>query len=171
MQIDTILDKVVASNPDVIAALVRYDGKVFHNLRPPYDMFPAAEVLETFADVYDLTESVDDDRLDFGDLILGFDDHSFVVRPIDGGLMVALTRPMRRAQLLKVQVGLGLYAKSVGKAISGDAPPPAQPAPVLYAAPAPAPAPQPAQAPAPQPAAQAEPPKKVRMYRGVAYYD
>lgn len=176
MQVKEVLNKIVTDQPDALAVLVRHGDFDYQNLKPPYDVMPAKEVLQIVGDVYDLTEVLAEEGYQFGDMILSFEEHSVVSRKLKDGAIVVLTRSLARPQLIKLQVGLGLYTRALEKALAADnsdAPPAAEggaaPAPAAAAA---APAATPAAAP--DAAAAPEEPKKkkkVRFYRGVPYYD
>lgn len=159
-----VLDKIVSGNPDIRAAMV-FDGeRVVHNCEAPYDMLDVAAVLETVAEIYEMTQALEDEDVDIGDLVLGFDDHAITVRRFDGDkYLAALTGTLKRAQVLKVQVSLGLYLKAIAKALEEE------PAPAHDAISAPVAKAEAEVMPDPVPAE--EPKKKVRYYRGVAYYD
>jgi len=207
MAVKDILDKITERYPDVIGALVRTDTHVFHNLKSPYDMLCANTFMMTFSDIFDLVGTLEGEGFDFDELILDFEAHSFIIRAVEGGLLVMLTPQMQRAQLVKLQVGLGLFGKPIAQALKeepADAPAPA----AEDAVPAPAAAPEqpdniaaPAQgksgllgfvgkrifgdgqnaAPVDVSKARAEmenppigadgKPKKLKMYRGVAFYE
>ena len=118
MQVKQILDKVVNDQPDVLAVLVRHGGHDYQNLKPPYDMLPSFELLATVSDVFDLSNGLEEEGYQIGDMILSFDEHSVVSRKIDDGTVVVLTKALARSQLIKLQVGLGLYIRALQKALA-----------------------------------------------------
>lgn len=135
MQVKEILDKLVKDQPDALAVLVRHGEYAYQNLQAPYDMIAAEDVLETVSDVYHMTDSLEDEGYTIGDMILSFDNHSLVSRKIDGGAIVVLANAMARPQLIKLQVGLGLYVRSLEKALANE---PAEEEATVEAAPEPA---------------------------------
>lgn len=176
MQVKEVLNKIVTDQPDALAVLVRHADFDYQNLKPPYDVMPAKEVLQIVGDVYDLTDVLAEEGYQFGDMILSFEEHSVVSRKLKDGAIVVLTRALARPQLIKLQVGLGLYTRALEKALVADNSdtPPETSASAAPAAAAAAPAPDAAATPAPEAAAKPEEPKKkkkVRFYRGVPYYD
>lgn len=128
MAVNAVLDQIVQRYPEVIGALVHNEGNVYHNLQAPYDLVSAETVMETFAQIFELTGTLEEEGHSFSDMILDFDTHSFVLRVIENdALLVILTGPSQRGQLVKLQVGLGLFARQVSKALnSSDAPAPAE---------------------------------------------
>ena len=120
MQVKDVLDRVVKDQPDALAVLVRHGEYDYQNLQPPYDVIGSDEVLETVNDVYQMTDSLEDQGYQIGDMILSFDNHSVVSRKIDDGAMVVLTRALGRPQLIKLQVGLGIYTRALEKALAKE---------------------------------------------------
>ena len=164
MQVKDVLDKVVADQPDALAVMVRHGGFDYQNLRPPYDMLPAKEMLQIVGEVYDMTETLEDEGYVFGDMILSFGDHSVISRRINDGTMVVLTEALARPQLIKLQVGLGLYKRALEKALTSESAMEENPEPLVLEQ-------KIAEADdAPESETQ-KPKKKARWYRGVAYYD
>ncbi len=142
MSVKDTLDKIVERHADVIGAMVVHNGTVHHNLEEPYDMISADAILETFSEILEHTTMLADEGYDFGELMLDFANHSFIVRAIDDGLLAVLAPRLQRGQLVKLHVGLGLHAKAVQKALNE--------APSVEAA-APEPAPVAAEPAAPEP--------------------
>lgn len=134
MAVKDTLDKIVERHPDVIGAMLMHGGKIQHNLESPYDILAVDTMLETFEEIFEQTSILEDEGYDFGELMLDFANHSFIVRSIDGGLLAVLAPQMQRGQLVKLHVGLGIFGKAVQKAIEDEA---VAPAPVEAAAPAP----------------------------------
>lgn len=120
MRVKDILDKVVKDQPDALAVLVRHGEYDYQNLKPPYDMIPAKDVLETVSEVFMVTDTLEDEGYDIGDMILSFDNHSVVSRKINDGVMMVLTSSLGRPQLIKLQVALGLYTRALEKALGQE---------------------------------------------------
>ena len=120
MQVKDVLDRVVKDQPDALAVLVRHGEYDYQNLQPPYDVIGSDEVLETVNDVYQMADSLEDEGYQIGDMILSFDNHSIVSRKINDGAMVVLTRALGRPQLIKLQVGLGIYTRALEKALARE---------------------------------------------------
>lgn len=120
MQVKAILDKVVKDQPDALAVLVRHGDYDYQNLQSPYDMIASDEILGTVSNVYDLTDSLEAEGYQIGDMILSFDNHSVVSRKIDGGAIIVLSSSLARPQLIKLQVGLGLYVRALEKALASE---------------------------------------------------
>lgn len=118
MQVNDVLDKLVTDQPDAIAVLVRMSDGDYENLKAPYDIISAEDVLEIVGDVFTMTDSLEDEGFDIGDMILSFDEHAVVSRKVDGGSIVVLTRALGRPQLIKLQVSLGLYVRALEKAMA-----------------------------------------------------
>ena len=121
MAVKDALDAITKRHPDVIGALVLHDGNVHHNLEAPYDMISTETVLETFSEIFEHTAMLEDEGLDFGEMIMDFANHSFIVRSIEGGILAVLAPRLQRGQLVKMHVGLGLFGKAVQKALEEDA--------------------------------------------------
>ncbi|MEM9031426.1 MAG: hypothetical protein AAGB18_02175 [Pseudomonadota bacterium] len=171
MRVKDVLEKVVNDQPNALAVMVRHADFDYQNLRPPYDMVPAKEVLQIVGDVYDMADSLESEGYVFADMILSFGDHNVVSRKINDGAVVVLTQALARPQLIKLQVGLGLYTRALEKALEHENSAEDGPAPEVIEPKAvqPEAAPEPKAAePAPEPE---KPKKKPRFYRGVAYYD
>jgi len=118
MPVNDVLAKISERYPDVIGALVINDGYVFHNLTAPYDMVSADTIMKTFADIFEQAAMLAEEGYEFSDMVLDFASHSFIIRVIPDGLLVVLTGPLQRGQLVKLQVGLGLFAKSISDEIA-----------------------------------------------------
>lgn len=127
MSVNAVLDKIVASNDGVIAALFSSEDNLRHNLTSPHDSIGAERLVENVTDVFELSESIDEDAFAFDDLTLGYDNHGVIARRVDGGVLVLLTEQMRRARARKLQVSLGLYAKSLMKELAKEAAAPVAP--------------------------------------------
>ncbi len=134
MAVKDTLDKIVERHPDVIGAMVMHNGKIQHNLESPYDILSVDAMLETFEEIFEQTSILEDEGYDFGELMLDFANHSFIVRSIDGGLLAVLAPQMQRGQLVKLHVGLGIFGKAVQKAIEDEAAAPAPAAEPIVAA-------------------------------------
>lgn len=194
MSVQDVLNKIGDRYPEVIGALVCHNGNVHHNLTAPYDIVSADTIMETFSDIFECCAPLEEEGYSFGDMVLDFDSHSFIIRVIEDGLLVVLTSQLQRGQIVKLQVGLGLFARSVADALKNET---GEAAPAAPAA-APESAPQvvakeeskgfgigflkkrlgsttttqqvvaPGEEPPLGPDGK---PRKVRMYRGVAFYD
>lgn len=140
MAVKDTLDKIVERHPDVIGAMVMHDGMIQHNLESPYDILSIDTILETFAEIFEQTSILEDEGYDFGEVMIDFANHSFIVRSIDNGLLAVLAPQMQRGQLVKLHVGLGIFGKAMQKAIEEEKAAPVAAAPV-EAAPAPQPEP------------------------------
>ncbi|MGJ8612433.1 MAG: hypothetical protein ACSHWY_15125, partial [Octadecabacter sp.] len=78
----------------------------------------ADEIMATFTEIFELADALTDEGYDFNEQIIEFETHSFIIRVIDGGYLVVLSGPTQRGQLVKLQVGLGLFAKSIVTALN-----------------------------------------------------
>lgn len=148
MAVKDTLDKITQRHPDVIGAMVLHNGSVQHNLEAPYDILEVGAILETFTEIFEQTEILEDEGYDFGEVMIDFANHSFIVRTIENGLLAVLAPQMQRGQLVKLHVGLGIFGKAVQKAIEDEGVEPApevveptMPPDVEQAAPAPEPEP------------------------------
>lgn len=121
MAVKEALEKIVERHPDVIGAMVRYDGKVRHTLEAPYDVIAAETILETFEEIIEQTAILADEGYDFGEFFVDYPTHSFIVRAIESGVLAVLSTHLQRGQLVKLHVGLGIFGKSVQKAITAEA--------------------------------------------------
>ncbi|MEO0992024.1 MAG: hypothetical protein AAFX00_13890 [Pseudomonadota bacterium] len=121
MQVKDVLDKVVSDQRDALAVLVRHGAYAYQNLQTPYDMIDAKDVLATVDEIYGMTDSLEAEGYEIGDMILSFDNHSLVSRRIDEGAIVVLTKALGRPQLIKLQVALGLYTRALEKALANEA--------------------------------------------------
>ncbi|MEM7719445.1 MAG: hypothetical protein AAF222_09580 [Pseudomonadota bacterium] len=126
MSVKDTLDKIVERHPDVIGAMVLYNGQVQHNLEPPYDIVSIDVILDMLADIFEQTSMLADEGFEFGELMLDFPNHSFIVRTIDGGLLAVLAPSLQRGQLVKLHVGLGIFGKAVQKSLEEAAHEPEQ---------------------------------------------
>lgn len=121
MAVKEALEKIVERHPDVIGAMVRFDGNVQHTLEAPYDVIAADTILETFEEIIEQTAILADEGYDFGEFFVDYPTHSFIVRAIEGGVLAVLSTHLQRGQLVKLHVGLGIFGKSVQKAIADEA--------------------------------------------------
>lgn len=121
MAVKDNLDKIVERHPDVIGAMVVHNCQVRHNLESPYDIVDVDTILDTFAEIFEQTTILEDEGYDFGEVMIDFANHSFIVRSIDGGLLAVLSPRMQRGQLVKLHVGLGIFGKAIEKAIAEEA--------------------------------------------------
>jgi len=120
MSVKDTLDKIVERHPDVIGAMVLADGQVYHNLETPYDVISVDMVLETLTEVFENTMMLEDEGHDFTEVMIDFANHSLIVRTIEDGVLAVLAPRLQRGQLVKLHVGLGIFAKAVQKAISEE---------------------------------------------------
>lgn len=120
MSVKAALDKIVERHQDVIGAMVSADGQVHHNFDAPYDVISVNLVLEALIEMFDQTSILEDEGYDFGETIIDFSNHSLIVRTIEGGLLAILAPSLQRGQLIKLHVGLGIFAKSVQKAVAEE---------------------------------------------------
>ena len=116
MSLRDALNKITARHPDVLGVMVRLDGDVTHTLESPYDMLPVSTIMENFADMLEQLEMLAEDGHPFTDILLDYDNHSVVLRALDHGVLAILTPRLHRSQLVKLQVGLGLFGKAITKA-------------------------------------------------------
>ncbi|MEL7150662.1 MAG: hypothetical protein AAGK71_08010 [Pseudomonadota bacterium] len=125
MAVKDTLDKITQRHSDVIGAMVLHNGSVQHNLESPYDVLEIDAILETFTEIFEQTEILADEGYDFGEVMIDFANHSFIVRTIENGLLAVLAPQMQRGQLVKLHVGLGIFGKAVQKAIEEEGATPA----------------------------------------------
>lgn len=121
MAVKDTLNKISERHPDVIGAMVIHKGHIQHNLEEPYDLISTEAILETFYEIFEHTVMLADEGYDFGELMMDFANHSFIVRSIDDGLLAVLAPRLQRGQLVKLHVGLGLFGKAVQKALEEEA--------------------------------------------------
>ena len=122
MAVKEALDKISERHSDVIGAIVACDGQYYHNLEAPYDMVSVNEVMDLFTEMLEQTDLFDGEGFDFSELMIDFPGHSFIVRKLDdGGLLAVLAPRLARGHLIKLQVGLALFGKSVKKALAAEA--------------------------------------------------
>lgn len=120
MAVKEVLDKISERHTDVIGAVVASGGRLFHNLEAPYDMVSVDEVMGLFAEMLEQTDFLADEGYDFSELMIDFPGHSFIVRKIDDGLLAVLAPRLARGHLVKLQVGLALFGKSIAKALEAE---------------------------------------------------
>lgn len=120
MSVKDTLDKIVERHPDVIGAMVLADSQVHHNLEAPYDVISVDMVLETLTEVFENTMMLEDEGYDFTEVMIDFANHSLIVRTIEDGVLAVLAPRLQRGQLIKLHVGLGIFAKAVQKALSEE---------------------------------------------------
>ena len=120
MAVKESLDKISERHSDVIGAIVASNGQYFHNLEAPYDMISVNEVMELLSEMLAQTDMLADEGFDFPELMIDFPGHSILVRKIEDGLMAVLTPRLSRGHLVKLQVGLALFGKSVSKALVAE---------------------------------------------------
>ncbi|MEM6385001.1 MAG: hypothetical protein AAF718_02070 [Pseudomonadota bacterium] len=120
MAVKDTLDKIVERHPDVIGAMVTHNGQLQHNLESPYDIIDVEAILETFSEIFEQTTILGDEGYDFGEVMIDFANHSFIVRSIEGGLLAVLAPQLQRGQLVKLHVGLGIFGKAIEKAIEQE---------------------------------------------------
>ena len=104
MPVNDVLNTISERYSDVIGALVINDGFVFHNLSAPYDMVSADAIMKTFSEIFEQAAMLAEEGYEFSDMVLDFASHSFIIRVIQDGLLVVLTGPLQRGQLVKIQV-------------------------------------------------------------------
>jgi len=117
MAIKETLDKIVERHKDLIGAMVLSEGHIHHNLEAPYDVISAELILETLTEIFETTEMLADEGNDFGEVMIDFANHSLIARSIDNGVLAVLAPRLQRGQLVKLHIGLGVFAKAVQKAL------------------------------------------------------
>ncbi len=117
MAIKDTLDKIVERHKDLLGAMVLSDGRIHHNLESPYDVISVELVLETLNEIFETTEMLAEEGNDFGEVMIDFSNHSLIARSIDDGVLAVLAPRLQRGQLVKLHVGLGVFAKAVQKAL------------------------------------------------------
>lgn len=136
MSLHDALNKISARHPDVLGAMVQLDGEVTHTLESPYDMLPVSTIMESFADMFDQVDMLADEGHAFNDILLDYENHSVILRGLDNGVLAVLTPRLQRGQLVKLQVGLGLFGKAIAKAYEeSKATPNPAPEPTIQAVP------------------------------------
>ena len=128
MPVNDTLNKIVERHPDVIGAMVLSDGQVHHNFEAPYDVISVELILETLSEIFENTAMLEDEGYNASEVIIDFVNHSLIVRTIENGVLAALAPRFHRGELVKLQVGLGIFAKAVQMALA-EAPEVAETAP------------------------------------------
>lgn len=146
MSADDLLGRIVDGSHEVVAAIASWNGTIHRRCDDAYDLVRYDLIVSTIESVWEALEILNDEGFVCDDLVLGYDDHNLIARPLEEGCLVALTRPMRRGQLLKLQVSLKLASNGISKALR--------------------------KVPSAEIVAVAEAPTKaVRNFRGVAHHD
>ena len=118
MSVNETLNKIVERHPDVVGAMVLSEGQVHHNLEAPYDVISVDLILDTLSEVFENTSMLEDEGYDFSEVMIDFANHSLIVRSIETGVLAVLAPRLQRGQLIKLHVGLGIFAKAVQKALA-----------------------------------------------------
>lgn len=112
-QVKQILDKICAQNDAIHGALVRSHNKLYHNFTGIYEMIDIANVTDLAEQALMLTRSLEAGNNAFNSVFFEYDQHSLLVRQIDGGLFILLTAPIDKAIYKKMKIGTNLHIKKL----------------------------------------------------------
>jgi hypothetical protein len=181
MAVKDVLDKITERNSDVVGCIAVRGDRVYHNL----DAFEVdcTRISETMADLLAISDMVDEMEEPVSSVFTEYDGNCIVAQRMDDDLLIAVTDHLQRGGYKKLQVGLSLQARLLGKALEEDAALPADVIPaaepekavatsalgstwskLVSAVVAPVPD-------APAPVSENTEGKKKRYYRGQVYYE
>ena len=118
MQVNTVLDKLSAHNPDIIGCIVTQNGKLTHNLRDPYEVVGVNTISEQAEHMLDLMGNLEPDAGVIDQAFLEMEAHSVYTRRVENGALVIVNKPMGRDAFRKVKIGVNLFIKPLEKAMS-----------------------------------------------------
>jgi len=154
VSVEAVLNKISKHNDSVVGCLLAANERTYHNLPDVYSMVDFEGVSEYAQSMFDVTDSLEGDKLD--QIFLEFQNHSIYARRIDASVLVLVNKPIPRTVFKKMQVGVNLFVKPLERALAAADSEPVAPQPAEV---------EPEKAPEPQP-------KKRglgRMYRGIRY--
>lgn len=152
MSVDRVLKKIVEHNNNVLGCITLWDGQIYHNLPPRFELVQCLDVAEHADNIFTLAENLETGRRPFDQTFLEFAEYSFFARKLEKGVLVLVTDPIERGDFKRIQVGINLFLKPLRRALSDTdeaVTPEVEPS-------VPEPEPQPK-------------PTGQRMYRGVRY--
>ncbi len=139
MSVDTVLNKMVAHNANVLGCIATHGERLHHNLPDRYDLVDQKAVTEYANLMFQASDELETEHDPFDQMFLEYHGHGLYARRLDDGVLVLLTEPMERTQFKKAQIGVNLFLKPLKKALDeGPAEPTTAPvtgAPALSAEP------------------------------------
>ena len=158
MSVETVLEKIVAHNTDVLGCLLLDRDMLYKTLPERYELVAGQDVGEHIRNIFLLMAGLETEEPEFQHLFLEFEHHSLYALRIGDGVLTTVNHPIKRAHRKKLEVGVSLFVKPLQRALEDHAPAP-EPAPTEAET---AQGPDPVEDPA-------SPPKPKRMYRGIEY--
>lgn len=118
MSVETVLAKIVGHNEDVLGCIATHADQIYSNLPDGYSIVDCSEVTEYVQNMFALGDELDGANEKFDQIFIEYNEHSFYVRLLEDGVLLLLIAPIQRTIFKKVQVGVNLFIKPLGKALS-----------------------------------------------------
>ena len=131
VSVDQVLGKIAHHNSDVLGCIAAHDDHIYSSLPEIYDLIDVDAIIEYAANMFAITEVLETGPEPFEEVFLEFQGHSFLVRKLELGTLILVTKPVQRGAFRKMQLGLNLFLKPLQRALEDaangtDAPAPKQ---------------------------------------------
>ena len=117
MPVEDHLEKILSSNEGTVAVAVICGDTTCTDCRDGYGHLDFDGFAETFDAIHEACGAVAADGIECDDLVLAFDAHNLVVRPLSEGWLIAVTGQIRRGPLVRLQLNLKLAARKVEQSL------------------------------------------------------
>ncbi len=120
MPVEDHLEKILSSNEGTVAVAVISGDAICADCKDGYDHLDFAGFAGIFDAVHEACGAVAADGIECDDLVLAFDAHNLVVRPLSEGWLIAVTERIRRGPLVRLQLNLRLAVRKVEKSLNEE---------------------------------------------------
>lgn len=117
LSVDEVLRKIAHHNSDVFGCLATCEDKTYSSLPEIYDLIDVDAVVEYATNMFVVTEMLETVEETFDEVFMEFQGHSFVVRRLPIGMLILVSKPIRRGAFRKMQLGLNLFLKPLQEAL------------------------------------------------------
>ncbi len=118
MPVEDHLEKILSSNEGTVAVAVLCGDATWTDCSDGYDHLDFAGFAEVLDAIHKACGAVAADGIECDDLVLAFDAHNLVARPLSGGWLIAVTGRIRRGPLVRLQLNLKLAVRKIERSLS-----------------------------------------------------
>jgi len=115
--VDQVLRKISHHNSDVFGCVATCEEQIYSSLPEIYDLIDVKAVIEYANNMFAITELLETVEETFDEVFLEFQGHSFVVRKLRVGLLILVSKPIRRGAFRKMQLGMTLFLKPLERSL------------------------------------------------------
>lgn len=115
--VDQVLRKISHHNSDIFGCLATCEDRVYSSLPEIYDLIDVEAVVEYAHNMFAITEMLETVEETFDEVFLEFQGHSFVIRKLRVGLLILVSKPIKRGAFRKMQLGMTLFLKPLERVL------------------------------------------------------